>query len=87
MQPQETEARYAMVKAGVNIVTAPLAHAFGQKVCANTIVAVAAVTEPGVTRARLRAMLTSCGRDRLSVRIPPADKRTAARALDVEYEN
>lgn len=46
--------------------------------------AVAAVTEPGVTRARLRAMLTSCGRDRLSVRIPPADKRTAARALNFE---
>lgn len=48
--------------------------------------AVAAVTEPGVTRARLRAMLTSCGRDRLSARIPPADKRTAARALDFKYE-
>ncbi|MDI9917749.1 hypothetical protein [Rhodococcus sp. IEGM 1379] len=48
--------------------------------------AVAAVTEPGVTRARLRAMLTSCGRGRLSAQIPPADKRTAARALDFEHE-
>lgn len=48
--------------------------------------AVAAVTEPGVRRARLRAMLTSCGRDLLSSRIPTADRRTAARALDLERE-
>jgi hypothetical protein len=48
--------------------------------------AVAAATEPGVTRARLRVMLTSCGRERLSAQIPPADKRTAAQALDLGPE-
>ncbi|MCE4267190.1 hypothetical protein [Rhodococcus globerulus] len=48
--------------------------------------AVAAVTEPGVTRARLRSMLRSCGRERLSALIPPADTRTATRALDFKYE-
>ena len=41
----------------------------------------AATTEPGQTRARLRALLTAAGRSDLADRVPAADRRTESAAL------
>jgi hypothetical protein len=41
----------------------------------------AAATEPGQTRARLRALLTAAGRSDLADRVPAADRRTESAAL------
>lgn len=42
----------------------------------------AASTEPAPVRARLRAMLTHCGQEKLSAKIPSADPRSTKKALD-----